>query len=55
MQEEIISAAKTVENSIQNGQPLEMVDTKPVTDLLDEVGTGSWQLLEAPGEQPSAS
>ena len=49
LQEEITHAAKAVEASIQNGQPLEMVDTKPVIDLLDEVGTGKWQLVDSPG------
>ena len=49
LQEEITHAAKAVEASIQNGQPLEMVDTKPVIDLLDEVGTGNWQLVDSPG------
>ncbi|KAK9904932.1 hypothetical protein WJX75_005876 [Coccomyxa subellipsoidea] len=55
--EEITHAAKAVEASIQNGQPLEMVDTKPVIDLLDEVGTGNWQLVDSPGtgEQVSAA
>ena len=27
-----------------------LVDTKPVTDLLNEVGTGQWEVVESPGE-----
>lgn len=50
IQEGIASAAKAVEQSIQNGQPVGLVDTKPVTDLLNEVGTGQWQMVESPGE-----
>ena len=50
LQEGIAIAAKAVERSIQDGQPVGLVDTKPVTDLLNEVGTGQWQMVESPGE-----
>ena len=47
VQEEINKAARLVEQSIADGQPVAFAHTKPVTDLLNEVGTGDWQYLQA--------
>lgn len=47
VQEEITKAARLVEQSIADGQPVAFAHTKPVTDLLNEVGTGDWHSLRA--------
>ena len=46
LEEGISSAAKAVEHSIKHGQPLDFVDTRPVTDLLKEVGRGDLSALD---------
>ena len=46
LEEGISSAAKAVEHSIKHGQPLDFVDTRPVTDLLNEVGSGDLSALD---------
>ena len=46
LEEGISSAAKAVEHSIKHGQPLDFVDTRPVTDLLNEVGSGELSALD---------
>lgn len=46
LQEGISSAAKAVEHSIKHGQPLDFVDTRPVTDLLNEVGAGDLSAID---------
>ena len=46
LEEGISSAAKAVEHSIKHGQPLDLVDTRPVTDLLNEIGSGDLSALD---------
>ena len=46
LEEGISSAAKAVEHSIKHGQPLDFVDTRPVTDLLNDVGSGDLSTLD---------
>ena len=55
LQDGISSAAKAVEHSIKHGQPLDFVDTRPVTDLLNEVGHGGLSTLNlsVPGKATS--
>ena len=61
LEEGISSAAKAVEHSIKHGQPLDFVDTRPVTDLLNEIGSSDLSALEpalsgvAKFPKPSAS
>ena len=55
LQDGISSAAKAVEHSIKHGQPLDFVDTRPVADLLNEVGHGELSTLDPsmPGKTTS--
>ena len=55
LQDGISSAAKAVEHSIKHGQPLDFVDTRPVADLLNEVGHGDLSTLDPsmPGKTTS--
>ena len=46
LQEEIARAARAVERSIEDGQPVAFAHHKPVTDLLNEVGAGDWSALQ---------
>jgi hypothetical protein len=49
LQEEIARAARAVERSIEDGQPVAFAHHKPVTDLLNEVGAGDWSSLQGGG------